>query len=122
MLCTTAGELCSSGSGVYCPTEQGWDRVVLQSFDESLIAQVEFVAIPLGSEDLRRGESDVSTGERVARITRQIESLQVDMAIDHRNTLAYVLIDGLSSSESFFMEALYDSGRFRYRHIGHEHR
>ena len=118
MLCSTAGELCSSGGGVYCPTEQSWDRVVLQCFDESLIAQVKIAAVPLGSEDLRRGKSDVSTGERVARITRQIESLQVDMQIDHRNTLAYVLIDGLSSSESFFMEALYDSGRFPCLFVG----
>ena len=118
MLCSTAGELCSSGGGVYCPTEQSWDRVVLQCFDESLIARAKIVAVPLGSEDLRRGKSDVSTGERVARITRHIENLQVDMEIDHRNTLAYVLIDGLSSSESFFMEALYDSGRFPCLFVG----
>jgi hypothetical protein len=33
--------------------------------------------------------------------------------IDYRDTLAYILFDGLSASESFFMEALYDSGAFR---------
>jgi hypothetical protein len=32
----------------------------------------------------------------------------VDIDIDHRDTFAYVLFDGLSASESFFMEALYD--------------
>ena len=118
MLCSTAGELCSSGGSVYCPTEQHSDRVVLQCFDASLIAQVRTVAIPLGSDDLRSGNRSVATGERVARIARQLESLQVDMNIDHRNTLAYVLIDGLSLSESFFMEALYDSGRFPCLFVG----
>jgi hypothetical protein len=32
----------------------------------------------------------------------------VDIDIDHRDTFAYVLFDGLSASESFFMEALYE--------------
>jgi len=118
MLCSTAGELCSSDTGIYCSTGNSWDRIVLQCFDESLIEQVKIVAVPLGSEDLRRGKNELATSERVARIARQLEKLQVDMEIDHRNTLAYVLIDGLSSSESFFMEALYDSGRFPCLFVG----
>lgn len=118
MLCSTAGELCSSDNSIYCPTGQSWDHVVLQLFDESLIEQVKIVAIPLGSEDLRRGKEELATNERVARITRHLENLHVDMEIDHRNTLAYVLVDGLSSSESFFMEALYDSGRFPCLFVG----
>ena len=118
MLCSTAGELCSSESSIYCATGQSWDRIVLQFFDESLIEQVKMVAIPLGSEDLRCGKEEVATNERVARITRYLENLHVDMEIDHRNTLAYVLVDGLSSSESFFMEALYDSGRFPCLFVG----
>ncbi len=118
MLSSTAGELCATDGNVYCPTGQTWDRVVLQCFDASLIAQVKIVAVPLGSDDLRRGKSEVPTEERIARIARHIDGLQVDMDIDHRNTLAYVLIDGLSSSESFFMEALYDSGRFPCLFVG----
>lgn len=86
---------------------------MLQCFDDSLIERAQVVAVPLGSEDLRRGNADTPIGDRVAKIVRSIESLSVDIDIDYRDTLACVMIDGLSSSESFFMEALYDSGRFR---------
>lgn len=118
MLCSTAGELCSSSQGLYCATGQTWDRVVLQCFDSSLIASVRLAAIPLGSEDLRQGKIGVAVEERVDRIARQIENVRIDMEIDHRDTLACVMIDGLSSSESFFMEALYESGRFPCLFVG----
>ena len=39
MLCSTAGELCSAGEGLYCSTGDQWDRVVLQCFDASLVSQ-----------------------------------------------------------------------------------
>ncbi|WP_283235248.1 FIST N-terminal domain-containing protein, partial [Pseudomonas viridiflava] len=42
----------------------------------------------------------------------------VSTPIDHRDTLAYVTFDGLSASESFFMEALYESGRFPCLFVG----
>jgi hypothetical protein len=118
MLCSTAGELCSAGEGLYCSTGDQWDRVVLQCFDASLIAQASVVAVPLGCEDIRRGDVDMPVKERVARIARNIQALQVGMEIDHRDTLACVLFDGLSASESFFMEALYDSGRFPCLFVG----
>jgi hypothetical protein len=76
------------------------------------------VAVPLGCEDIRRGDVDMPVKERVARIARNIQALQVGMEIDHRDTLACVLFDGLSASESFFMEALYDSGRFPCLFVG----
>ena len=118
MLCSTAGELCSSPQSLYCATGSSWDRVVLQCFDLSLIAGVRLVAIPLGSEDLRQGKAGISEEERVSRIARHIESIRIDMEIDHRDTLAYAMIDGLSSSESFFMEALYESGHFPCLFVG----
>ena len=73
----------------------------------SLIASAQIATVPLGSEDLRRGQVQVSLQERIDRISRSLKNLSVQMEIDHRNTLAYVLLDGLSASESFFMEALY---------------
>ena len=60
----------------------------------------------LGCEDIRAGRVDAPVKERIARIARNIQALQVPMEIDHRDTLACVLFDGLSASESFFMEAL----------------
>ena len=118
MLCSTAGELCSNPDAIYCATGQSWDRVVLQYFDSSLIAGVRLAAIPLGSEDLRQGGAAVPVDDRVSRIARSIEGISVDMEVDHRDTLAYVMIDGLSSSESFFMEALYESGHFPCLFVG----
>ena len=117
-LCSTAGELCSAESGLYCGTGEQWDRVVLQCFDASLISQACVVAVPLGCEDIRRGSVEVTVKERVARIARNIQALQVGMEIDYRDTLACILFDGLSASESFFMEALYDSGRFPCLFVG----
>ena len=118
MLSSTAGELCSSPGGLYCSTGQSWDRVVLQCFDSSLLAGVRLAAVPLGSEDLRQGGVAAPIDERVSRIARNIEGVAIDMEIDHRDTLAYVMIDGLSSSESFFMEALYESGHFPCLFVG----
>ena len=118
MLCSTAGELCGGNESLYCGTGDSWDRVVIQCFDATLVARAEVIAVPLGSEDLRRGQSEVPVKERVARIARSIQAARVDFDIDHRDTLAYVLFDGLSASESFFMEALYDSGRFPCLFVG----
>jgi len=118
MLCSTAGELCSSQGSIYCRTGEQWDRIVLQCFDDSLVERAQVVAVALGSDDLRRGAAAMPLKERIARISRSIESLKVDIEIDYRDTLACVMIDGLSLSESFFMEALYDSGRFPCLFVG----
>jgi uncharacterized protein YoxC len=117
-LCSTAGELCSRNGGLYCETGNHWDRVVLQCFDASLVARAEVVSMPLGSEDLRQGKSAISLKQRVERLTQKLKELRVGVDIDHRDTLAYVLFDGLSASESFFMEAVYESGRFPCLFVG----
>ncbi len=118
LLCSTAGELCGAGPGLYCPTDGVRDHVVLHCFDESLIESVEVVSIPLGCEDLRRGSVETGVRERVTRIADALRKQQVKMAIDYRDTFAYVMFDGLSSSESFFMEALYESGCFPCLFVG----
>ncbi|HOP40746.1 MAG TPA: methyl-accepting chemotaxis protein [Geobacteraceae bacterium] len=117
-ICSTAGELIGEGGKLYCATGNRWDRVVVQCFDASVIAAAEVVSISLGCEDLRRGTIDMSLDDRVARLARSIADLKVNMPIDFRDTFAYVLFDGLSASESFFMEALYDSGRFPCLFVG----
>ena len=118
MICSTAGELHPSAGSLYCATGDRWDRVVVLCFDASVIATAEVVAVPLGCEDLRRGSVQISLEERVERISKAISSMRVNMEIDYRDTLAYVLFDGLSASESFFMQALYDSGRFPCLFVG----
>ncbi len=117
-LSTTAGELCNENGRLYCATGQRWDDIVLQLFSPAIASQVEIVKVPLSSEDLRAGGKTVSLKQRLEKMTAAIRSLRINMAIDYRDTLAFVLFDGLSSSESFFMEALYDSDRFPCLFVG----
>lgn len=117
-LCTSAGELCSQNNALYCETGPTWDRVVLQFFDNSVIAQAEVVQIALESQDIRGQGPRLSMKERIERLTTAIKRLNVSLNIDYRDTLAVILFDGLSASESFFMEALYESGRFPCLFVG----
>jgi len=117
-LCTSAGELCSSDSRLYCETGNTWDRVVLQCFDASVIAHAEVLQIPLESQDIRGQGKRLPMKERLERLTASIKRLTLSMPIDYRDTLAVILFDGLSASESFFMEALYESGRFPCLFVG----
>ena len=118
LICSTAGELCGSADSLYCQTGEQWDNVVLQCFGPDLIERAQIIAIPLGSEDLRKGSAEMPIQERLARLTRSIEAATPAFPIDHKDTFAYVLFDGLSASESFFMEALYESGRFPCLFVG----
>ena len=117
-LCTTSGELCNGANALYCQTGESWDRVVLQLFDASVIVSAEVVIVPLECEDIRGGGKRLAMRERIARLVNNIKQAQVRTPIDHRDTLAYVVFDGLSASESFFMEALYESGRFPCLFVG----
>ncbi|MWV17235.1 chemotaxis protein [Pseudomonas sp. L-22-4S-12] len=117
-LCTTAGELSSANPQLYCATDGQWERVVLQLFGPGVIAAAEIVALPLESRDIRAGGPRQPLAERIARLTAALKRLRVNLPIDYRDTLAYVLFDGLCASESFFMEALYESGRFPCLFVG----
>ncbi|MEZ0245835.1 MAG: methyl-accepting chemotaxis protein [Methylophilaceae bacterium] len=118
VLTSTAGELCGDGSSLYCDGSDPRDRVVLQLFDRSLIGNAEIVTIPLASEDLRAGEPKLDYEERLERLRHNIRAVGTQMEIDYHDTFAYILFDGLSNSESFFMEALYDTGRFPCLFVG----
>ena len=117
-LCSSAGELLAIKEALYCETGHYWDRVVLQCFDSSIIEDAEVVSIPLDCEDLRQGRVAVSLEKRIERLRRRILELDITMRIRHQDTLALTFFDGVSNSESFFLEALYDSGRFPCLFIG----
>ncbi len=110
--------MCNGANTLYCQTGETWDRVVLQLFDASVIVSAEVVMVPLECEDIRGGGKRLAMRERISRLVNNIKQAQVSTPIDHRDTLAYVVFDGLSASESFFMEALYESGRFPCLFVG----
>lgn len=112
LLVTSAGELLvDEGTGsAYCPTGNAWDRIVLMSFSRELIADSYSVAVPLEAEDIRAGVPEKTGERRIADIAAALKNISVPFGIDHRNTVCYTLMDGLSNSENFFMEAVYESG------------
>ncbi|WP_371858342.1 FIST N-terminal domain-containing protein [Pseudomonas sp. MPR-R2A7] len=91
-LCTTSGELCNAAHSLYCATGERWDRMVLQLFDDSVIASAEVVMVPLECEDIRSGGKRLGMQERIAKLVANIKRVQVHTSIDHRDTLAYVVV------------------------------
>ncbi len=118
MLCSTSGELCNGDDTLYCDTPDTWDNVVLQMMSSEVIQDVEIVSIPLACEDLKQGIVTKDMTQRVAEIRSNIMRAQVSLPIDYRDTLAYILFDGLSASESFFLDALYSADRFPCLFVG----
>jgi hypothetical protein len=114
----TSGELNSQQKHFYQTTDGKWDSIVLQSYSEELLASTEIKAIPLHCEDLKQGKVSKNKQDRIRTIQTEIEKINVKMAINYQDTIAITFIDGLSSSENFFMKALYDSQRFPCHFIG----
>jgi len=114
----TAGELNSQESNFYQTTEGNWDSIVLQSFSDSVFADIEIKTIPLHCEDLKQGKVTKSKVERIKAIQNEIEKVSLNMPINYQDTVAMTFFDGLSASENFFMQALYDSQRFPCHFIG----
>lgn len=115
VLCTTAGELSCNGidtKSAYHENGDTWDRIILQSFSGDLFEEVAVKAVPLFSEDIRSGKVSRNVQERINLITAELKEIELPFRIHYEDTIAFTLIDGLSNSESFFMEAVYNSGNF----------
>ncbi len=116
ILSTTAGELCTFDhttpiSGIYSQSGAGeGDHIVLMLFSETMISNVYVASIPLKSEDIASSSKNAS--ERIDAIAQELRRVKVPFPMSYEDTLGYTLIDGLSSSESFFMEAVYNTGAF----------
>lgn len=118
---TTAGELCADGdrsAPLYCAADGGWDNVVIQAFSPDLIDRVSIHSIGLANEDIRSGHPAKAQAARVGEIVRNIAQVRPGFPIHPENTVALTLIDGISASENYFMEAVYESGRFPCLFVG----
>lgn len=120
LLTTTAGELCSLGQSdsLYLPANGQWDSMVFQLFDQSIVDQVHVVSVPLGCEDIKAGKPTVSHETRVQRLVDQLSRIELPFKMTSQQGFVLTLVDGLSNSESYLMEAVYESERFPFLFIG----
>jgi len=122
ILSTTAGELCSLNGtsplpSLYSTAGAGeGDNIVLMLFSTKMVSDVYVASIPLKSEDM--ATSSKTAAERSALIAEEVKKIRVPFKMRSDDTLGYTLIDGLSASESFFMEAVYNVAKFPCLLIG----
>nr|WP_169449814.1 methyl-accepting chemotaxis protein [Paludibacterium yongneupense] len=119
-LTTTAGELCSTapGDALYLPTEGKWDSLVFQVFDHRILSDVHVASVPLGCEDIKAGNPTVSHDDRVRRLVDALSRAHPSFAMTYQEGFVLTLVDGLSNSESYLMEAVYESDKFPYLFVG----
>jgi len=117
---TTAGEVCNidEKDKLYLPVSNGYDRIVITSFSSKLFKKVELFDVRLFSEDIKRGFPIFSDQERVDFIKREFNSLNLNEPIDYEQDFVYTLIDGMSNSEGFFIDAYYRSQKFPCKIVG----
>src|ERR1700722_17384903 len=116
---STAGELCSASSGsVYKPTGTSWSSVVIQIFPADLLESISIHGVPLHNEDIRKGAPSMAHEARIDAIARSLSSIRIPFAVDVRDTIAFALGDGVSACESYFMVAVYRTGKFPCAFVG----
>lgn len=114
----TAGELNSCKSNLYQAADNHWDNIVLQSFSSELFEQVSIHSIPLHCDDLRSGNVKLTKEQRIAAIEKEMRNITLPFPIHFNDTIALTFVDGLSSSENFFMQAMYATGQFPCHFLG----
>ncbi len=120
LLTTTAGELCSrqAGDALYLPADGQWQSMVFQLFDEALLAGVHIEAVALACDDIKAGSPVLSHAARIARLQEHVGRIRLPFAMRHDEGFVLTLVDGLSNSESYLLEALYESGKLPYLFVG----
>nr|WP_174875061.1 methyl-accepting chemotaxis protein [Vogesella oryzae] len=120
LLTTTAGELCSlqPADSLYLPASGQWQSMVFQLFDVALVSHAHVAAVPLGCEDIKSGQPSQSHATRIKRLQEQLLRLNLPFAMRHDEGFVLTLVDGLSNSESYLMEAVYEAGNLPYLFVG----
>ena len=120
VLMTDAGELCrpQGSATLYQEAGEGRARVLLQGYSRRMIEGVFTMSVPLCSQDLKADRVDMSLEARLKAIKGELERHTPPFRISLYHTFALVYIDGLSRSETFLMQALYESRKFPCPYIG----
>lgn len=114
----TAGELCGGCDALYRSDEDGRDSIAVQIFPADLFAAVSIQSVPLPDGDIRSGKPLFDHENRVNHMVQSLMLSVPPFAIDVHDSLALTFIDGLSSCEHVFMEAIYRSELFPCLFIG----
>ncbi|MCW8347945.1 methyl-accepting chemotaxis protein [Vibrio sp. ZSDZ65] len=117
ILTSTAGELSSSHDNLYLDTGQT-KTMVLQLFSADLVDTVDTHTVPLPCDDIQRGISHAQPSARVLEIGKHLDSLQLAFPLDPRDCFSMTLVNGLTNSENWLMEAVYQSGKFPVPFVG----
>ena len=120
VLMTDAGELCrpQGSATLYQEAGEGRARVLLQGYSRRMIEGIFTMRVPLHSQDLKADRIDMSLEVRLQAIKSELERHTPPFRISLYHTFALVYIDGLSRSETFLMQALYESRKFPCPYIG----
>lgn len=117
ILTSTAGELSSTNPSLYLETGQT-QTMVLQIFSSDIISDVDIHTIPLPCEDIQSGESRIQPSGRVQEIKKQLEGVRPRFSLDPSHCFSLTLVNGLTNSENWLMEAVYSLGRFPVPFVG----
>lgn len=120
LLMTTAGEIChqANKSSIYCEANDNRRKVLLQSFSNRMIEDLQIITVPLFAEDIRSNNVHTSVSERVSKIKHEIEKYKPKFRLSVNHTFALIYADGLSNCETFVLQALYQLGRFPIPFVG----
>ena len=126
ILSTSAGELCNDfckeTKGLYIEHSEKNFRdgnVVLQFFSSEMIDIVQIETVNLHCNDIKSGKVQLTLEQRLSKIQSELGKIQLKIpGATTENTFSYLLIDGSSASESFLMEAIYESEKFPFLFVG----
>ncbi len=114
---STAGEV-SSASAPFYSNSQGSDKIVVQLFSQDLINDVDEHLVELPCHDIQNGHVTLNHSERIAKIETQLKRISPSVSLNAENCVALTLVNGLTNSENWLMEAVYQSGSFPVPFIG----
>lgn len=84
--------------------------IIIHSFSQKLIQDVESFAVDIMAEDIMNGKISQNLNERKSKITRAIDSIvRPRMDVNPSDTFILTYFPGLTASESFFLESFVKS-------------
>lgn len=115
VLASSSGLLCSQDALKPCDKFYGdgmdGDGVTLMLFGNTMVEHVHVHTMPL-HQDI------ADTQAQISQLEGEVRKVNLPFKATHIDTLGYVLVDGLSGSESFLMEAIYNAGKLPCLYVG----